>query len=308
MARYAPLMLTAYIDAAQPAQQGQEATVAKYPLVVTGSTVTTLQNQWRATVKALNPDIKILGYVLGNERSTQFNPGRAIWQALPVSPAVECNFIYNGLTHYPTLTNLPGGFRLFDYRYSGYTQALIDVIGATINSQAGIYDGVFIDNCTVFTGAQPSSYNGYVGDSHGVENYPGAAAIRAEMLEALQETLTAARAAFPDIMILGNSSFNFTHINGEMNEGRPEDYAAELPSIPGQTLPGLNVGMLLEPSGVSEATIIAAMNTVHSYDGIFTYSRNFQHAEWFDFYDPIMAAWEAENAPDPENLPIRIQL
>src|SRR5207247_1377934 len=88
-----------------------------------------------------------------------------------------------------------------------------------ITLQSYPYDGLFLDQCTVFEKAHP---------------LPG---VRAEMRQALQITLQRLRQEFPNTILIGNSSYNWQGLNGELDEGRPENMLAELAPFNGHTQP-----------------------------------------------------------------------
>ncbi len=304
MATIAPLIVVAYIDPTIQAQKNQEALVAKYPVAIVSSGMGTAYITWRNTVKALNPLIKLLGYVLGNERTNQNNPGKTSWAAVPSNSTNECNYIdpNTGLTVYPQL----GLFRLFDWRSTAYHDAFQLACAATLNNYP--YDGIFLDNSGVFNIAQPDTVGG---TPVAPVNGQTPAQIRADMQAGYQQCITDFRAAHPGILIITNWIPNYTGANGGMVEGHPERRPAELPPYVGQSSPGMDVGLRLDTAGTyTDAQILADMNDVHSYgaNAFFAYTKfNYQTITWpAAVFDPVIAAYPPDPPATPPPLRIRI--
>jgi hypothetical protein len=286
MAQIAPLFCTAYIDNKLVPQQGQEATVAKYPLIVFGSRTQAADIAFKNTVKAINPRIKILAYVLGNERTQQSNPGLPFWNAVPVDDDHECNYLVNGVKFYPSI----GGKHLFDFRTAEYRTAFSAACDATLASWP--YDGLYIDNCTVFDAANPD------------------AGIRQDMRDALQVCISDVRAAHPGIIFIGNSQENWVDLNGELNEGRFSDWD-ELTPVAGQASPNINIAQCYvtspELGTLTEAQIETQMLDAHALGAFYAISpsrNDYQHALWYDFFDDVIAAYP----PDPPEVPLPIRI
>lgn len=197
-----PLFCTAYIDPTIPSQAGQEATVARYPIALVPQDSSRPFRHWRDRVRKINPGISLLAYQMVIEETTVPGPGhdrlakvRNSWATYPF-----------GYT--PTVQPRPGIVRrIYDPRSVEWQDALVAACEVTMKSYP--YSGLFLDQCTIFRSAAIS------------------AADRQEMLVALEHTLLRIRQTLPDTMIVGNSSFSFPSLNGELNENRPDDLAAE---------------------------------------------------------------------------------
>ncbi len=195
------LYCLAYITPNAPGQEDQEHLVAKYPMSIVPQDSRKIFVDWRNKVKDINPNQVMLAYQNVLTESHIPGPGHDIMRELSKKG--------DYWSHYP------GGYtptvftsrRMYDYRKSGWKEAFINACSSVLDSYP--YDGLFLDNCTVFSVAHPFAWK------------------REIMRGALQDTLIALRKKYPNILIVGNSIENWPGLNGEMNEGREKGFNDE---------------------------------------------------------------------------------
>lgn len=73
--KLAPLYAVAYVNPLLPDQQGQETTVAKYPMALVPQDDREPFRKWRDQVRQLNPLIVLLGYQMTSLETTSPGPG-----------------------------------------------------------------------------------------------------------------------------------------------------------------------------------------------------------------------------------------
>lgn len=262
------LYCTAYITPNAPTQGGQEQMVARYPLALVPQTNTTLFRDWRNRVRSYNNDIIFLGYqMVFEEVPTQPGPGNDvlrqsgdIWLRLPNG---RYSFIKSG-----TRT-----LRLADTRKPKWQSAFLNACRAVLNSYP--YDGLYLDNCTIYTKAHPSPL------------------VRSELSSALQSTLLRLRTEFPDKIIVGNASDDWKGLNGENNEGRPRDATRELAPKVGQTPPWCNMYQSLLKSPTDTVTLNAEMTLAHSMGAFYSAAVDYQHVLWFPQFDNYLRSFKS---------------
>lgn len=256
-----PLFCIAYIDPDIPSQANQEPMVARYPLALVPQDRRRNHALWRDRIKTLNPGIIMLGYQLVIDETTVPGPGH---DRLRLAKESWC--IYpNG--HVPRIP--PKSFRVYDPRKVEWQEAFLDACRITLESYP--YDGLFLDDCTVFDIAHPSP------------------AVRAEMREGLQATLLRLRKEFPNTILVGNASENWNGLNGELNEGRPEQILKETAPYSGHVLPAMDLyhTVLDKPSDVER--VRREMALAHSQEAYYSAAVDMQHVLWFDVFDEVIA-------------------
>jgi hypothetical protein len=261
----APLFCTAYIDPTIPQQAGQEAIVARYPLALVPQDVKAPFVRWRDQVKELNPSIVMLGYQMVIEETTVPGPGhdkqRELSNAWCVSPDGSI----------PTVGPPSKLRRIFDPRKKEWQDNFLAACRSTINSYP--YDGLFLDNCTVFSIAHP------------VEG------VRAEMRQALQDTITMVHKEFPSHILVGNSSYHWNGLNGELNEGRP-NAMQELDPFAGHVAPRIQLYQSLLRHSYDIGVMKKEMAKAHARGAFYGAAANYQHALWFDEFDEVIAEFK----------------
>lgn len=265
-----PLFCTAYVTPDAPGQEGQEALVARYSLALVPQDMRKAFVQWRNRVKEINPSIVLLGYLLATEEHTVPGPGHSVLR----NDARNAWSVYPGGAFATTGGKTYGGRSIYDPRKSEWRNAFLAACRATLASYP--YDGLFLDNCTIFERAHP---------------YP---VVKREMRQALQEALLELRKEFPNILIVGNSRYNWEGLNGELNEGQPEDMESEFGAFPGHVTPRINLyqSVLRNPSDIK--TVEREMVKAHSLGAFYAAAlyNDHQHILWFDAFDEVIAAYK----------------
>jgi hypothetical protein len=260
-----PLFCTAYIDPTIQTQAGQEAIVAKYPLALVPQDMRTQLVRWRDRVKELNPSIVLLAYQLVIEETTVPGPGHDKQRQLSNSWCVYPD------GSYPTIEYLKKKLRLFDPRKKEWQDNFVEACRATVISYP--YDGLFLDQCTVFGSAHPS------------------AGVRAEMRQALQNTLTMVRKEFPSHILVGNSRYHWNGLNGELNEGRPNNME-ELDRFEGHVEPRIQMYHSRLRHSYDIGVLKKEMAKAHARGAFYGAAVNYQHALWFDEFDDVLAEFK----------------
>ena len=261
----APLFCTAYIDPTIPQQAGQEAIVARYPLVLVPQDVNAPFVRWRDRVKELNSSIVMLGYQVVIEETTVPGPGHAKQRELSDSWCVYPD------GSYPTIEYLKKKLRLFDPRKKEWQDNFVEACRATVNSYP--YDGLFLDQCSVHEIAHP------------VEE------VRSEMRQALQNTLTMVRKEFPSHILAGNSRYHWSGLNGELNEGRANNMD-ELNPFSGHVGPRIQMYQSLLRHSYDIGIMKKEMAKTHARGAFYGAAVNYQHALWFDEFDEVIAQFK----------------
>ncbi len=200
-----PLFCVAYIDPGIKGQEGQEAAVAKYPIAIVPQDDRKRFRVWRERVRQLNPDIKLLGYQMVIEETSVPGPGHRHLNK------VDNGWVESPTGHTPTVTYRTNVSekrkRIYDPRKKSWQDGFLE--SCLSLTESGDFDGLFLDQCTVYLAASLSP------------------STRTEMRESLGKTLFQLRALLPRTLIVGNSSYSWPALNGEMNEGRSKDLPKE---------------------------------------------------------------------------------
>ncbi len=267
-----PLFCTAYITPDAPGQGGQEAMVAKYPLANVPQDNSIIFRRWRDKVKSLNPEILMLGYQMVIQETKVPGPGHN-----------RLNRVKNSFCTYPGgyAPTVPGAFpgdlsRVFDPRTIEWRNGFLDACSETLASYP--YDGLFLDQCTVFTKAAPLPWE------------------RKEMLEALRETLLELRKRHPQAILVGNSSHSFAGLNGEMNEGRLNDIPKEMAPFAGHAQPRVELLQTIIRRADDVDTVMSDMAIAHSYGAFYGACVEGTHVLWFDVFDEVISSYKKNRA------------
>jgi len=259
-----PLFCIAYIDPDIPSHANQESLIARYPLTIVPQDMRSTHVQWRNRIKHLNPKISMLGYQMVIEETTVPGPGHEVMRSVKDS---WC--IYPGGYH-PTVQVEPGprDFRIFDPRKPEWQESFLAACRATLQSYP--YNGLFLDQCTVFEKAHLL------------------ATVKAEMRQALQVTLLRLRREFPGIILIGNSSYNWQGLNGELNEGRSEKMLEELAPFNGHVKPTMDLyqSFLKDPNDIER--VKREMALAHLQGAYYSAAVDYQHVLWFDVFDEVI--------------------
>lgn len=265
-----PLYCLAYIDPLNKLHKNQEQFIARYPITVIPQDSQASYFQFRNRLRKLNPDQKVLAYQVvldenelrgpGHERIRKLNNS---WLELP-----------GGVV--PTINVKSGGkykeFRLYDPRDPLFRSEFVESCKTMVNKNG--FDGIFLDNCTIY--ARFASVP-FWGD---------------ELKAALQQLILEVRDALPNAILIGNSRYNWDGLNGEMNEGRPNELAQEMTSYPGHVEPAISFYhyYMKNNNDVIEAEKhlkLAIENQCFFGTGI-----NAQTIKWYPFFDSILSKYE----------------
>lgn len=262
-----PLFCTAYVTPNAPGQAGQEKIVARYPLANVPQDNSPIFRQWRDKVKTLNPNIMLLGYQVVIQETVVPGPGHE-----------RLNKVKNSFCVYPggMTPTVPGAFpgnfsRIYDPRTPEWRTGFLEACNATLASYP--YSGLFLDQCTIFGRAHPFPW------------------VRAEMLSALQDALTELRKMHPNVILVGNSSYNFSGLNGEMNEGRPGDITKEMSVFSGHIQPRIEMVQTMLKHANDVETVRREMALAHAVGAFYGACVEGTHVLWFDIFDEVLAAY-----------------
>lgn len=255
------LFCIAYVTPDAPGQGGQEARVARYPLAIVPQDRRTAQLRWRDKVRSLNPNIVMLGYQMTIEETTVPGPGHDVLRRVQDCWTVQPN----GQALSVAIGSLDKKRRVYDPRKSEWQEGFVAACRATLRSDP--FEGLFLDQCTVYDNAHPDK------------------AVRDEMRRGIQDALTELRRSEPHALIVANSAFSFTGVNGELNEGRPRDYAAELAPHPGLAAPRVDLAHVMVESDADRRALKSRMRSAHDYGAYFGAARDYQHVEWYDEFE-----------------------
>lgn len=260
------LFCTAYITPDAPGQEGQERIVARYPLVLVPQDARSAFVQWRDHVKVLNPSIVMLGYQIVIEESTVPGPGHDILVTRGRAANAFC--VYPG-GFMPTVNVNGWRRRIYDPRNAQWQAAFLDACRATLASYP--YDGLFLDQCTVYDKAHPLP------------------SVRLEMRQALQETILQLRKEVPATILVGNSSYDWAGLNGELCEGRANDMKKESALAFGHNVPRMEFYQSVLGRSDDIETVTREMALAHSYGAFYGAAVDYQHVLWFDLFDDVVA-------------------
>lgn len=267
LGRIPPLFCIAYIDPDISSHQGQEATIAKYPLTLVPQDMRRSQIAWRDRIQELNPNIRMLSYQMVIEETPIPGPGHGRMRQVNNS---WCT--YPGGFH-PTVRSGSGrSLRIFDPRNPEWQDGFVDACRATLSSHP--YAGLFLDQCTVYDKAHP---------------FPS---VREEMRQALQMTILRIRSEFPQALIIGNSSYDWKGLNGELNEGRPQTMAKEFKAVDGHAQPRTELYNTVLRRADDIETAKREMALAHSFGAFYCAAVDYQHVLWFDIFDQVIAQYQ----------------
>ncbi len=274
----APLYCVAYITPNAPGQEGQEAMVARYPLAIVPQDDRRIFKAWRDSVTQLNSAIVLLGYQAVHEESFVPGPGHDLlrkatnsWCRLP-----------NGSD--AVITEGRVRRRLYDPRTSEFADRFTDACRAVLSSYP--FDGIFLDNCTIFpkASADPDT--------------------REKMREGLQRVLLDVRRELPKAILIGNCRENWAGLNGEMNEGRPEEILTELASFAGHSQPSMDMYLAKLANPTDQDTVRRNLNQVLALGSYYGASVDYTHVVWFEEFDRVIQDY-ARRPQTPSSVEIQ---
>lgn len=260
-----PLFCSAYIDPGFESQRHQEHHVAKFPIALVPQDNRRHFRDWRKKVRDLNPNIKLLAYQMVIEETSVPGPGHKVLGRLADSWVTYPGGIVPTVTFQ---TNVSGRKRIYDPRSVAWQEAFLESCNAVLDSDE--YDGLFLDQCTVYDKAALT------------------AVTKSEMLEALDSTLLRLRALLPSELIIGNSSYFWQALNGEMNENRPVSMPKEIAIDSRRKEPRLELFQYYSKVGEPETELKRMFKLAIKNRAFFGCTVNPQTVRWLDFYDEIL--------------------
>lgn len=267
LAKAPPLFCTAYVNPTNPDQAGQEPIVARYPLALVPQDMRRPFVTWRNNIKSINPSIVLLGYQNVFTETSVPGPGHDVMRRRITKWCVYPN------GHVPLVPRTTERRRLADPRAPEFAPALVEACKATLASYP--YQGLFLDNCTVYPIAHPDP------------------AVREAMLDALAQAVLHVRAAIPDKILIGNCRYDFAGLNGEMNEGRLLEAPQEFRPFAGHAKPQIDLLQVLVKRPTNSLAVAAGLKYASAAGVSFGAAVDYQHVLWFDFFDEAMANYRA---------------
>ena len=266
-----PLFCLAYIDPGIESQKGQEKAVANFPVALVPQDDRDRFKRWRDKVRKYNPDIKLLGYQMVIEETGVPGPGHR--RLAKVDNAwVEWAGGYQPTVTYRT--NVSGKRkRIYDPRSEYWQTGFVE--SCKVLTESGEFDGLFLDQCTVYLAASP---------------LPG---VRADMRSALNSTLIKLRAELPDSLIIGNSSYSWPALNGEMNEGRPKKIGKEFQLDMQRKVPRMELFQYYSKGNMR--AVAENFRLALKHRAFFGGSVNAQTVQWLDVFDEILSEYQIVN-------------
>lgn len=259
----APIYAVAYIDPGLKSQQGQEATVARYPIALVPQDDRPHFRRWRDDVRRLNPRIILLAYQMTMEETTVPGPGH---DRLRLARDSWCTW--------PGGAPVWGGKpekrrRLYDPRKAEWKERFLEACAVTLRSYP--YDGLFLDQCGVFF-------------LHSLPPH-----VRRQMRKHLGETLMELRRRQPGAVLIGNSSYDWEGLNGEMSEADESRFDNEFRSFAGHAQPQIDLGLVLldETTGNDDYVRRRLISTCR-HGALFSAAASYQHVPWFRVYDEVL--------------------
>lgn len=266
-----PIFCVAYIDPGIESQKGQEKAVAKFPVALVPQDDRDRFKRWRDKVRKYNPDIKLLGYQMVIEETGVPGPGHRRLAK------VENAWVEWAGGYQPTVTyrtNVSGKRkRIYDPRSEYWQTGFVE--SCKVLAESGEFDGLFLDQCTVYLAASPLP------------------AVRADMRSALNSTLIKLRAELPDSLIIGNSSYSWPALNGEMNEGRPKKIGKEFQLDMQRKVPRMELFQYYSKGNMS--AVAEHFRLALKHRAFFGSSVNAQTAQWLDVFDEILSEYQIVN-------------
>jgi putative glycosyl hydrolase-like family 15 (GHL15) protein len=277
-----PLFCTAYIDPTIQSHKGQEAMVAKFPVALVPQDNRLVYQIWRDKVKSINPSIKLLAYQQVNSEALVPGIGHDIMRKINSQDV--------WVTYPPGSGILPtafGGRRLYDPRNEIWQNAFLDACEKVYNSYP--FDGLFLDNCTVFYVAAPIP------------------SLRIAMVDALRQVLVKLRKRLPNAILIGNGIDHFPSLNGAMNEDRPKDLAAEM-SLRDNKSPIINLYQCVTNMSQPDTNHIKANLEIALRNKCFfglAALNDYQHIQWPEIFNEVVSAYSPPKTPEPLDVQLR---
>ncbi len=266
------------------AGQGQEITIARFPLVICSQTYVT-PGPVRAhldAVRARNLRVVLIAYQIAFEDQLPpaTGPGYDIMMRLR---NIESAYVHDTAGNRLYVTDANGTRAFFDPRSGDVRAALVDAIAAIM--APGNVDGIFLDDYGVMNAMllDPSGkqFTGASGQTISTADY----ASKLQAMTTLSETI---RSRWPVALIIANSANSFPAFNGELVEGTAQHYrvAAQAAPVPGRVLPFMPLYQdtpVSDPTNLLIATHLAELASLGGWYGV---ALDNQHIMWPPAFGP----------------------
>lgn len=263
---FPPLFCIAYINPGIKSHQGQESTVAKYPIALVPQDDRYYFHDWKNRVKDINPDMKFLAYQMVIEETTVPGPGHDIMRSLS-----DNVWVRNSDGTYPKVTFRTSvrkrDYRIYDPRSKEWQDGFVDACESVLDSYN--YSGLFLDQCSVYMKA---TFNPIV---------------RLEMFRGIQYAIDELRNRRPEAIIIANSKYDWYGLNGEMNEGRFSNLKSEI-SNKVHVDPEMNMFHYYYKDSLDFEQAKRYLRYCLENKVFFGMSINNQKVEWFDCFDEML--------------------
>jgi hypothetical protein len=112
------------------------------------------------------------------------------------------------------------------------------------------------------------------------------------MRHALQAILLQLRAEFRQAIFIANSSETWSGVNGEMNEGRPQQMEAELASFSGHAEPQMDMYQTILKDPSDTETLRTEMAKVHALGGYYGANVDSTRVLWFEEFERVVDSYK----------------
>lgn len=266
-----PLYCLAYIDPQNKKHAGQEGFISKYPIAIIPQDTRERYVRFRQRLRNLNPDQKLLGYMMTIDENGLRGPAHKLMQSVHDSWLT----LPGGLV--PT-KNIPSGAikkrRIYDPRKLRFRKRFVEACQLLVDKYH--FDGIFFDNCTI--------YGRFA-------SIPG---LGAELLAGLQEVIFDVRRALPSTLLIANTRYSFKGLNGEMNEGRGGELPREAGPILGHVEPYINMYHYYIKNTDRSSLLLAENNfrIALKNKSFFGVGIDAQTIRWYEFFDRILGEYK----------------
>ncbi len=264
-----PLYCLAYIDPEYKPHKGQESSIAKYPIAVIPQEASSKYDSFRRRLSELNPQQKVLAYQMTLDEHVVPGPGHELLMGLQNSWLT----LPGGIV--PTLSTPSGNIlrpRIFDPRNPVFRHYFVKACELLINEKG--FDGIFLDNCTIYG---RFSNIPFFGDS---------------LMKGLQQLVEDIRTALPNAILIGNTRYDWSGLNGEMNEGRPNELSKETSFYEDHTEPTISMYHYYMKDNNDLANAEKNFRLALANNCFFGTAINAQTIKWYPFFDKVLSEFE----------------
>lgn len=269
-----PFFCVAYINPGIKSQKNQEKHIAKYPIAIVSQGTQKYYLEWLDRIVGINPKIKLLGYQMVIEETLNPGPGHDILRSAKNAWVTYPDGTIPTVTYRTNVKNTRK--RIYDPRSNSWQRKFIDGCSAVLDSYR--FDGLFLDQCTVYSGAAKNK-----------DDFRG-------MMDSLNEALILLRERYPEKIIIGNSKYNWTALNGELNESRPNKIIAEMDTEFIRNVKRLEMFHLYTQESYSDEFIKKLIRDAFASKAFFGCSPNAQNVRWLSVFDDVLKEYSIVEA------------